>query len=289
MEKIDELIFNHLGCEYHKTKLVDPKGFEASETKNSRGLNSYTRFPIVVFGKVYGVNAVKIYKDNSHYATFINELDKQKYRQNQFLPLIPERHRLFIDAFIKVDKYEKYNIKLNKGLLLSGVPGNGKTQILRYIEVAYGAWFLNMKDFLDDFSMIQSSNSSDIECIDDIDLEIFNEKDPRSYTFLSLLDDGKGDQIRFFTTNKKIDKIPPAFLRPGRINEIYYIDNPTREDREDFFKDFPVNLTDDTDGFSYAKLQFLKMCIIDTDFDIDKAWKKFNNQIQFSECKIGFA
>jgi SpoVK/Ycf46/Vps4 family AAA+-type ATPase len=125
-------------------------------------------------------------------------------------------------------------------------------------------------------SIIDSSNFklsliSDLVIFDDINIDYLtrNGNTKMACNLLSKLDGVKqsnGVSVRIFTTNENIEDIDPAFLRPGRIDEIICFEPPDDEYRgkvynswEDIFK----TVTEDvfiynTQDFSYAELDSIK-------------------------------
>src|SRR5690606_2237731 len=91
-----------------------------------------------------------------------------------------------------------------------------------------------------------------------------------SCDLLSAMDNGcANDEIslRIFTTNESTDGFHPAFMRPGRIDRVFYFDNPTVEHRERLINTWhhelrsmidAGTLAKKTDGLSYAEVDSIK-------------------------------
>lgn len=196
-----------------------------------------------------------------------------------------------IDTFLNNDKYSKYNINLNKGLLIYGKPGNGKTNILRYIQSLHP----QESDMIRDSEIKNESwrlTASKYQLYDDIDLKIFEEDNPLYNTVISMMDScTKEKYVRIFTTNSNIENISPAVLRPGRISLTMEVVSPFYEDRLNFFEDIPESehIAKLTDGYTFAELNFFKVCLVDCNFVIEDAQKMYKDRILISaKKKVGF-
>ena len=176
----------------------------------------------------------------------------------------------------KAKKLQKYGVKMNRGIVLSGIPGSGKSMTCKYLQ--------DIADKNDiDWTTVSSSdiNKANVEgrledlfseaeiiFFDDIDINYFNrsEKGEMSCSILSAMDglsQSKNLIVRIFTTNESIDTFDPAFLRPGRIDSIFKFENPKSELRRryimswnaDIVKGIDVdNAVDLTDGYSFAEI-----------------------------------
>ena len=205
---------------------------------------------------------------------------------------IIEKHKDFIENFINTDRYEKVGIDISRGLILSGPPGCGKTQIINYIKNKYSSAYYTDKD-LTDFNRLCKTieapkhptdegysvfgykiANKPIELYDDINIRIFQEDYPNYNSMLSWLDNGK-KKIRILSTNECTKRMSPAMRRPGRFNEVLIIGPPDKDERLKFFKDFDENLVDRTEGMTYAEMQYLKVCVLDADMNIDAGLKRF--------------
>lgn len=85
-------------------------------------------------------------------------------------------------------------------------------------------------------------------------------------TFLSWLQDRQGDVFVIATSND-IAQLPPEFIRKGRFDEVFFVDLPKPEAREEIFRihlrkrnqdptRFELKvLAEATDGFSGAEIE----------------------------------
>ena len=196
-----------------------------------------------------------------------------------------------IDDFVKSYKAVKrmgINLDMNRGILLSGKPGNGKTYVAKYIFESLGIQF----DQCDEKSVLRRSVI--MNClIDDISSETLRRQSSTASVLLSNLDNNKckGNFVRVFTTNENIAEIDSAFKRPGRIDTIIAVEEPNDKTRTNIFKDFCKEIDVDvdivelvalTDGCSYAKINLYKTYLIDakinaSNIDLKLIHKKIND------------
>lgn len=60
------------------------------------------------------------------------------------------------------EKYQKYNARLEPGVLFEGDPGTGKTLVSRYIATASNALFVNIRDFAHNGSLFKDNDIADL-------------------------------------------------------------------------------------------------------------------------------
>ena len=117
----------------------------------------------------------------------------------------------------------------------------------------------------------------------------FNECNPGYYGLLSYLDSCSCHQKIFvFSTNLENYEISPAAFRPGRISQVLTIDNPTLQEKIEFLSNFEngVELAEKSGNVSFAEITYLKVCMIDSDFNVDKAIQLFKDR-QFKKNDEG--
>lgn len=172
-----------------------------------------------------------------------------------------------IETFLRNrSKYKELGCTLNKGLLLWGKPGNGKSLITQYIYGKYSkrfsVKFQSIKNFMNEAP-------ADINIFDDVEVEVLGRKSAISDELLSYMDGkNKGLQSVFIMTTNMMagnEDINRAFIRPGRLDTIVKIDSPGLEMRTKFINTWHPNLQIDrealaksTDGFSFAELDYVK-------------------------------
>ena len=197
---------------------------------------------------------------------------------------IKEELHQVIDILKNREKYEKYDVKVPRGLLLEGPPGNGKTLLSKAFAGECNMGFISVSgsEFVEQFvgvgpmrirelMTLANEHKPCIIFIDEIDAigSKRNEHthDERSSTLNQLLTsmDGFKDnsQIFFLFSTNRADILDPALVRPGRIDKKIYVGNPDEITRSNIIhihlKNKPHNLDhqsliDQTDGLSGAQI-----------------------------------
>lgn len=173
--------------------------------------------------------------------------------------ILPQDLKLNIVADVKgfLDEeswYLERNLEYNRGFLLSGPPGTGKTSIVRAL-----ASDMNRPIYTFDLSSVVEATFTElmryipqgsIVLFEDIDA-IYNGreylpdfKDGTSFsTFINAIDGvtTPSGLIKIFTTNH-IENLDPALLRPGRCDRIFEFGNADSDMAEALFlRIFPKN------------------------------------------------
>ncbi|MBM7553231.1 AAA family ATPase [Thalassobacillus pellis] len=190
---------------------------------------------------------------------------------------------------------EKYGLPSPKGVLITGVPGCGKSLIAKTISSMWHLPLLRL-DMGKIFSGIVGSSeenmrkaietaetlSPSILWIDEIEKGLGNTNTSGDSgtttrifgTFLTWLQE-KTKPVFVIATANNIENLPPELLRKGRFDEIFFVDLPTRKERKIIFKihlkkrlihpdvkgSFNLNestldqLADQTEGFIGAEIE----------------------------------
>ena len=176
-----------------------------------------------------------------------------------------------IDNFLELkEKYLKYgrNHKLN--LLLTGVPGSGKTCLCKALAKKYNypVYIFNFSKSLTDESFIELINDikeNSIVLFEDID-SYFKDRTSLdiniSFSCLINILDGfiskSGIGIITILTANNPDRLDPALIRPGRIDKIIKFDYPKKNEiKEAFMSLIPFKKDIDFEEF-YDKIKNVK-------------------------------
>jgi DNA replication protein DnaC len=178
-------------------------------------------------------------------------------------------------SFLKKLKQNKHlNLKVTRGLIFTGEPGNGKTMLCKYLKEQAENSNLSVAEYnsasIDDSyrknTLSTLFTGSNIIFFDDIDIDYFTRKHKVACAILGAMDgmDEKERSVRIFSTNENIEDMDPAFRRPGRIDMIFEFPLPSVELRTKFIKTWnkeihdiiPLKeIVDFTEGFSFAEME----------------------------------
>lgn len=177
-----------------------------------------------------------------------------------------------VDRFLKSEEwYKQKNIPWRFGILLHGVPGNGKSEFIRALQEEHSLEICGLTSEKDN---LQKDTAGDLFVIEDYD-SIFNGRKNESLSkkgdfadLLKIIDKHEG--LVVVTTNKLevIDKalgLPEngKSTRPGRIHRVLEMKNPSKEVREKLLTKIVgpgehSHLLEETNNHTYA--QFVDHC-----------------------------
>ncbi len=152
---------------------------------------------------------------------------------------------------------QEYGLPAPKGVLLLGAPGCGKSLTAKVIGNVWKMPLLKL-DFGSIFSGLVGSSEENMRqalktaesvapvvlWIDEIEKGLSGSSSGQSDsgtstrvfgTFLTWMQEKKS-QVFVIATANQIQQLPPELLRRGRFDEIFFLDLPSEEEREDIFK-----------------------------------------------------
>lgn len=183
------------------------------------------------------------------------------------------RHTL---GFLKlVPRMKTDNVRMNRGIVLSGKPGNGKTMLCRWIEqqaLSKGLAVQHIKSSQIENAYANGQLEDLVSCapviiFDDVDVSYFSRSDSGGNAriccaLLSALDglNQSSYRVRIFATNEELNIMDPAFLRPGRIDATFVIKAPNAAARREIIQSWKANtfnveeLVRNTENWSGAEI-----------------------------------
>lgn len=228
------------------------------------------------------------------------------------------------------DKAQKdYNLSAPKGILITGIPGCGKSltakamssfwniPLLRLdVGKIFNKYIGNSEENIRKAIQTAEAVAPSILWIDEIE-KGFSTNDGDSGTsqrilgtFLTWMQEKKKPVFVIATANN-IDKLPPELMRKGRFDEIFFVDLPTKHEREVIFRlhlnkmlknsisENTFNLTDElisklaekTEGFVGAEIEQIVVAAVFEAFAEDRTLQEgdlfnaINNTVPLSSTQ----
>ena len=171
-----------------------------------------------------------------------------------------EELKEIVDFLKNPKKFLDIGARIPKGVLLTGVPGTGKTLLARAVagEAAVPFFHLSGSEFVEMFVGVGASRVRDlfkmakraapsIVFIDEIDAVgrvrgtgVGGGNDEREQTLNQILVEMDGfepnEKVIVMAATNRSDVLDPALLRPGRFDRRVVLDLPDRADREEILK-----------------------------------------------------
>jgi len=215
---------------------------------------------------------------------------KQLIRRNGILEYIEEdqtikaiggleelKHWLYQRSGAFSEKAREYGLPQPKGMLILGVPGCGKSLIAKTTSRLWGLPLLRLDiGRVYDGSMVGRSEanlrnalktaesiSPAILFIDELDKAFAggagsadSDGGTSSRIFGSFLTwmQEKTSPVFVMATANRVDRLPGEFLRKGRFDEIFFVDLPTAEEREEIYRIHLSKRRRDIDRFDLLQL-----------------------------------
>ena len=199
------------------------------------------------------------------------------------------------------ERAEQFGLTFPRGILLLGVPGCGKSLSAKAIAAEWALPLLKLdpSNLYNKFVGESESNfkramraaermSPVVLWIDELEKAFASGGEDGGVSqrilgsFLSWMQERRGDVFVVATAND-IQSLPPEFLRKGRFDEIFFVDLPEREIREEIFqihldsrghdsRGFDlVTLAAQTEGFSGSEIEEVVVSALYTAFSNETA------------------
>jgi len=190
--------------------------------------------------------------------TTTNSLNKEMNLESVVgLQSVKDELKYYFDFINNSEKYQKWNVKLPKGILLVGPPGTGKTLLVKTLaqEIGIPVIHASGSEFVEMYVGVGASRvrklfakaKSHKRCIifiDEIDAvgkrrgKDGNSEREQTLNQLLVEMDGFSEDtdIMVFAATNLVRDLDPALMRSGRFDKKIYFDPPNKEERIQLFK-----------------------------------------------------
>jgi len=157
--------------------------------------------------------------------------------------ILPEAMQTALSAEVFLPINERVLVKAaglpsRRGILLAGRPGTGKTLTAKAaanyaIKAGYAVFYLPDSRGLEVALRVAASYGPALLVCEDIDRQVGGKRNASVDRLLNALDglDSSAEVVFMATTNDP-ESLPPAFLRPGRLDSVMMFDTPDAEAAE---------------------------------------------------------
>ncbi len=153
------------------------------------------------------------------------------------------------DMMINPKKYQKLGVKTTRGLLLTGIPGVGKTLMANCLIKASKRKAFTIRKDIPEVELVKKIKETfeearrqapSIVFMDDID-KFANSNGDRynseaHITIQSCIDDSKDCEVFVLATSNDTAYMPRSLVRPGRFDKLINVSNPSKKDSEEIIK-----------------------------------------------------